>query len=402
MDFIITRLPLTKENNMISDDAKITLIISALKLLIKNEYSTTRRLKNLILGTNSLDDEVNLDTEDMIYKINLVVQAFLKIFNSDILYPQERLKNNIKVIEQFFEQQVEFTNLIFPKIAFDVLMCVVHYWQTELNSSEKAHQDEIITKFLAFIDKDNVFLEWLWISIANNFKTLVEDSNIKDSENPDYYNKKEKSFSNIINEALQPLKFSLLFLDINSLEKRIKYYLPIITHLLNLMKKFIINDRESLKKLRQILLTTFVLIKSLQEKTIQNNPQSQSVSTSSSTNSSFVIEDGKNLANNGKDGSRFSIFQEIEENPHDKDKFNIIEEASLENILSINKENKINKVIIDNLTEAVLNYQKLYIDILNKYIEIKKDGQITKNEMTIFSQSTEIVIRLQEYAQQRI
>ena len=400
MDFIITRLPLTKENNMISDDAKITLIISALKLLIKNEYSTTRRLKNLILGTNSLDDEVNLDTEDMIYKINLVVQAFLKIFNSDILYPQERLKNNIKVIEQFFEQQVEFTNLIFPKIAFDVLICVVHYWQTELNSSEKAHQDEIISKFLTFIDKDNVFLEWLWISIANNFKTLVEDSNIKDSENPDYYNKKEKSFSNIINEALQPLKFSLLFLDIKSLEKRIKYYLPIITHLLNLMKKFIINDRESLKKLRQILLTTFVLIKSLQEKTIQNNPQSQSVSTSLSTNSSFVIEDGKNLANNGKDGSRFSIFQEIEENPHDKDKFNIIEEASLENILSINKENKINKVIIDNLTEAVLNYQKLYIDILNKYIEIKKDGQITKNEMTIFSQSTEIVIRLQEYAQQ--
>jgi len=56
MDFIITRLPLTKGNNMITDEAKVTLITSALKLLIKNEYSTTRRLKNLILGNNAHDE----------------------------------------------------------------------------------------------------------------------------------------------------------------------------------------------------------------------------------------------------------------------------------------------------------------------------------------------------------
>ena len=37
MDFIITRFPLTKENDMINDNSKITLIISALKLLVKNE-----------------------------------------------------------------------------------------------------------------------------------------------------------------------------------------------------------------------------------------------------------------------------------------------------------------------------------------------------------------------------
>ena len=81
MDFIITRLPLTKSNNLITDNAKITLLISAFKLLIKNDYSTIRRLKNLILGTSHEDDEVDLNSEDMKYKINLVIQAFLNIFN---------------------------------------------------------------------------------------------------------------------------------------------------------------------------------------------------------------------------------------------------------------------------------------------------------------------------------
>ena len=398
MDFIITRLPLTKENNMITDEAKINLIISSLKLLIKNEYSTTRRLKNLILGTNSLDDDINLESEDMKYKIDLVIKAFLKIFNPDISYPQEKLKNNIKEIEQFLEQMVEFTNLIFPKISFNILLCVIHYWQTELNSSEKAHQDEIIIKLTNFMEKDSIYLEWLWISIANNFKSLIE-SDLKD-DCEDKNGIKGKKFLNIINDSLQPLKFSLLFLDIKPLDKRIKYYLPMITHLLNLMKKFIIDNRAALEKLRQILLTTLVLIKGLQEKIIQNNlsnPSSLSSSTASfSSSNSSIVEDNKKNINNHRDISGLSIFQEIEEEIKSHDKFNITEEASLENILS----NEKNKGIINSLTEAILNYQKFYIDLLNKYLEINKDSQITKNEMTIFRQSTEIMIRLQEYAQQ--
>ena len=401
MDFIITRLPLTKENNILKDEAKITLIISSLKLLIKNEYSTIRRLKNLILGANSLDEEINFETEDMIYKINLVIQAFLKIFNPDILYPQENLKNNLKIIQQFSEQLAEFTNLIFPKVSFNLLLCVVHYWQTELNSSEKAHQDEIISKFTSFLEKDSIYLEWLWNSIANNLKNLVEND-LRDKENYDDLSTKEKKFENIINDALQPLKFSLLFLDIQPLEKRIKNYLPIITHLLNLMKKFIINNRDSLEKLRQILITTLVLIKDLQEKTVQKNEintlsSSVSFSTSSfsSTNSS-INSDNENIDNNEKEISRQTLFQEIEEEIKSNDIFNITEEASLEKILL----NEQNKSIIDSLTEAIINYQKFYIDLLNKYLEIKKDIQLTKNEITIFRQSTEIMIRLQEYAQQ--
>ena len=399
MDFIITRLPLTKGNTMITDEAKITLIISSLKLLIKNEYSTIRRLKNLILGTTTMDDEVNFESEDMVYKTNLVIQAFLKIFNPESLCPKEKLKNNIKIIEQFLEQLVEFTNLIFPKISFNVLLCVVRYWQVELNSSEKAHQDEIIMKFTSFLEKESIYLEYLWFSIADNLKTLAE-SDLQDFDNKDGNDEKEKKFVNTINEALQPLKFSLLFLDIKPLEKRIKYYLPIITHLLNLMKKFVINNRNSLSKLKQILLTTLVLIKGLQEKAIQYNIPFSNLSSSSSTASSFSLSANSSIVddkndNNNNDVARMSIF-DIEEEIKPHDKFNIIEEASLETILK--KEN--NKKILDALTESIINYQKFYIDLLNNYLVINKDAQIIKNEMTIFRQSTEIMIRLQEYAQQ--
>ena len=406
MDFIITRLPLTKENKMITDEAKITLIISALKLLIKNEYSTTRRLKNLILGISAHDDDINLENEDMEYKINLVVNAFLKIFNPDILYTQEKLMNNIKIIGQFLEQQVELTNYILPKVSFNVLLCVVHYWQTELNSSEKVHQDGLIIKLCEFFKKDPIYLEWLWKSIANNLNSL-KFINKKDNENEEYLGVKENKFVKKINEGLQPLKFSLLFLDHKSPEKRIRYYLPIVTHLLNLMKIFIINNRASLEKLRQILLTTLVLIKNLQEKTYENNiltssSSSNSTSLSSSLNSSMnsslssINEDNKNN-NDHRELSSFLIFEEVEEEIKSNDKFNICEEASLEKILSNNEENK---EILNNLTESIINYQKFYIDLLNKYLEINKESQITKNEMTIFRQSTEIIIRLQEYAQQ--
>ena len=58
-DFIIKGLPLTKGNTIIIDEAKITLIISSLKLLIKNGYSYKRRFKNLILGKTTMNDEVN-------------------------------------------------------------------------------------------------------------------------------------------------------------------------------------------------------------------------------------------------------------------------------------------------------------------------------------------------------
>ena len=74
---------------------------------------------------------------------------------------------------------------------------------------------------------------------------------MKDNENKeDYLSSDDRIYLDIVNEALLPLKFSIIFLEIKSVDKKIKYYLPIITHLLNLMRKFIINNRASFEKLR--------------------------------------------------------------------------------------------------------------------------------------------------------
>ena len=159
MDFIITRLPLSKSNNLITDNAKITLLISIFKLFIRNEPSTIRRLKNLILGTVHEDDEVDLESEDMKYKINLVIQAFLNIFNPKLTFTKLDLKNNLTIISRFFEAQMDFSSLILPKISYNLLLCVMHYWQKELNSSEKADEEEIITKFKDFINMNSLYLE---------------------------------------------------------------------------------------------------------------------------------------------------------------------------------------------------------------------------------------------------
>ena len=394
MDFIITRLPLTKGNNMITDEAKVTLITSALKLLIKNEYSTTRRLKNLILGNNAHDEEINMESEDMIYKIELVVQAFLKIFKPETLFTQEQLMDNLRIVVQFTEQQEELANYILPKIAYNILLCVVHYWQTELNSSEKAESERIIKDLNDFLKKDPHYLKWLWISIANNLSSLNEND-IKDkikNDDEDY----DKAFVNLINETLQPLKFSLLFMGMESLEDRIRYYLPIITHLLNLTNKFTVNDRASLEKLRQILLTIYVIIKNLQEPKEQKNENTTNNNIINTTTNKTLSNKSPNNEQNKKDQrdvSVISIFQEVEEEIPDKSI--ITEEANFENISS-----KIKKNVLNNFTESIKKFQNFYIDILKKYLEINKDNQITKNEMTIFRQSTQIIIRLQEYAQQ--
>ena len=101
MDFIITRLPLSKNNTMISDEAKINLINSALNLYVRNEQSTIRRANNWILGLESQDDEVDYDSEDMKYKMDLVITAFKNIFKSEKNLKNNIIKNNIIIFENF-------------------------------------------------------------------------------------------------------------------------------------------------------------------------------------------------------------------------------------------------------------------------------------------------------------
>ena len=414
MDYIITRFPLSKENEIISDNSKIILIISALKLLVRNEYSTTRRLNNWLLGIKNNDDDINYESEDMQYKMNLIIKALKNIFNKDKNHKQEDLKDYLKVIEQLLAQQVEFIDYILPKVSYDILKCIVNYWKIELNSSENAIKNIVINKMSSFFSKDIVFNEWLWISIADNLYELSKDNdniiniNINnDLNNPNQLNtsfssnsseernsnmntgkKTNKNLFSLIEEEILPLKFCLLFIEINNDERRIKYYIPIITHLLNIMKKLKFHNIDGLKKIRHILLITLIFIKNLQDNNYSN------------TNSDNNLDQKLfNLLNTSsiKYNNNKLFFKELSNDEGNLTRFIIRDETNFENILL----NKINKETLLNFTSSTLNYEEFYKSLLEKYLRIDRKTEITKNEMSIFRQCTELMIRLEEYAQHK-
>ena len=217
MDFILTRLPLTKENTMLNDEAKINLINSALYLFIKNEYSTIRRLKSWLLGIDNVDDEVDFNSEDIKYKMDLVIEAIKLLFKQDNVITEEIIKNNLIILERFLDSGEEFINLILPHTADLIIKSVVTYWEEKLESSEDKEDDNIILLMTKFFNKKEIYTESLWKSLADSI------INLKDIK--------------AIDETISPLKFCLIYIDIKSNDNRIKYYVPIITNLLGVTKR---------------------------------------------------------------------------------------------------------------------------------------------------------------------
>ena len=422
MDFIISRFPLSKENDLISDNSKITLIIYALKLLVRNEYSTTRRLNNWLLGTTNAMDDVDYQSQDMQYKMDLITVAIKNIFKHDKnkTLKQEELVNYIKVIEQLLAQQVEFIDYILPKVSYDILGCVVNFWKNELNSSENAFKNNVINKIRSFFIKDSVFNELLWMSIADNLNKLNKeaDNNInmiylnlninnnnkeplsnsgsnilntsfssnssedkeKISNTNIHSNKKNinKNILALIDEIFLPLKFCLLFLDVNEEETRIKYFIPIITHLLNIMRKLKFQNIEGIKKMRQILLITLIFLKSLQDYNNEDN-------------------DEKNISKILNNPNNQIFFRHMSIDDGSLTRFIIKNESSTDDFLL----NKINKDVAYDFILSISNYQDFYTSILEKYLKLDKKTEITKSEMAIFRQFTELMIRLEEYSQHK-
>ena len=105
MDFIITRLPLSKDNTILNKEAKIILINSALYLFVKNEASAIRRLKIWILGLENADDDVNFESEDMKYRMELVIEAFKIVFKQNQNCEPDIIKNNILIFERFLDME---------------------------------------------------------------------------------------------------------------------------------------------------------------------------------------------------------------------------------------------------------------------------------------------------------
>ena len=244
MDFILTRLPLTKENTMLNDEAKINLINSALYLFIKNEYSTIRRLKSWLLGIDNVDDEVDFNSEDIKYKMGLVIEAIKLLFKQDNVITEEIIKNNLIILERFLDSGEEFINLILPHTADLIIKSVVTYWEEKLESSEDKEDDNIILLMTKFFNKKEIYTESLWKSLADSI------INLKDIK--------------AIDETISPLKFCLIYIDIKSNDNRIKYYVPIITNLLGVTKRIPLTQVK-FKEIKKIIFIALTYTKSLQQ-----------------------------------------------------------------------------------------------------------------------------------------
>ena len=389
MDFIILRIPLTKENTMLNDKAKITLLISALKLLIKNEYSTSRRLSNWLLGTGITDDEIDLESPDVIYKMDLLVQAFKIMFNSQKLINSENLKDYVKILDQFFVQNIDFSDFILSKISYDLIICFANFWQTELNSSEYVHKNDTIKKLNSFFIKDNSYLECLWKSIGTYFDSVQETIPLQTEKDilSNY-----KSLEKILFPILQHLKFCFLYLELQSNADRVKYYIPILNNLLKIINKYNALNRDTIQKIRHVLFTTLVFTQSIQSKNTQNSNLILTASTSEKNMQVNIplLQRKISLFTQLKEGNENEIFGE-------KEVYDLSEESSLQNILK----NKENEKIMNSLTETISNYQDTYIKILGQFLLILNKTQIAKNEITVFRNLTELMIRLQEYSQNK-
>ena len=422
MDFIITRFPLTKNNKMMTDKAKINLIISGLSILNTTDDSKIRRLKQWILGINSPEDEVSFKSEDMEYKINLLIEAFKIIFNPDDNWNESELSKNITIISALFKTEEEFINLILPKISPFILKCVINYWQVELDGSEKVGYKDIIKKTIQLFEFNKSCFQYLW---------MPEIDSIKKIENSKDYSKQtnEKKILKLINELNLQLKFGLVFFDMKTNEERIKYYFPLITNLLNIIKN-LSPQKRIFKQLKQIIIMTLSFLKSIQEAKViekkakkeqkekkEEKMQKEKIEKSKSEDkdndnineeSSFIFEIyDKDRDEEGKNVLRLRTFNEDNEE-NDENEENQLEEEEYYNAYNINelsyltnilKNKKIDTHLIKDFSDTVVAFQEYYIKLLDEYCTI--GDQATNSDFILFRKCTELIIRLQEYSQKK-
>ena len=98
MDFIISHFPI--ENNILSEEEKIILMTSALKLLIKNEHSSTRRLLIWLMGPNQ-DEDIEMGEPNIQYMLVLLVKS-LKLMLKNAKNKIDLL-DDIKIIDHFIK-----------------------------------------------------------------------------------------------------------------------------------------------------------------------------------------------------------------------------------------------------------------------------------------------------------
>ena len=361
MDFIISHFPIN--NKIFNEDEKINLLISGLKLLIKNDYSTTRRLLIWLMGPGQEDD---LEVEDLNvkYMIQLLIKSLNKIFdfsNKNILKYQDDLINGIKITDQLFKQQVRLVDYILEPISINIINAIENYWE----KSNQSPKDEIILKIKNFYSYDPGYLDCLWSSLGKKLSIIVsnyKNSDINNNINNNYDNEENDNLeNNVLNDLdsiIRVLNFCLLYVQLEKRDKKIKFYIPIISSLLRSLQIYSIQSTDDFSNIRPIIMLSLKLTKSLQL----------------GINSEDVpfIEKTTNL-----------IVREI--------KFSSTQGNSLQYIL---KQNKQNVELIDFFSENILLYQQTYITICKVMLE---EEEISRDDIKIFKHATELSLIIQEY-----
>lgn len=348
LDYLITRLPIN--NSILSENEKIALVISALSLLIKNEYSTIRRLLTWLMGTNQ-DDEMEMGDPLIKYMIELVTASIKQIFDKKS-YTKERLSNGIKIVDQLFKQQVKLVDYVLENISIDMITCVEDYSNTHFGNSNPSKSDDILFKVKKFFDYYSSYLECLWKSLGK----LLHNS-VNHSKNPN----EDVQFS------VRLLKFCLQNIRLEDIKMKNRFYIPIISSLLKALISFNIEEKETLFQIKSALVLALKFTKDL-----QSNPNVNA--NDNSTAYSYENEDSQNMININQNQLPYR-----------------------HTIKSVLKDNDRNFSLLESLKENILLYQNFYIRICKVLLENSKHGNISRNDMKIFKQATELLLAIQEY-----
>ena len=357
MDFIITRFPIY--NNILTEEDKILLLISGLQLLIKNDYSTTRRLQMWLMGPGQ-EDELEMGDPNIKYMIELLIKAIKKIFlSSETIGKKENLSNGIKIIDQLFKQQVKLVDYILEFVSIDMISAIELNWQN-INHNP---QDDIIARVKSFYSYDPGYLDCLWNSLGKKLN-LITSSHIEEEDN--------SQFNDEMDIIVRTLKFCLDYVYLEKIDKKIKFYIPIISSLLKGLLLYHVDTTDDLFEVKPLIVLALKFVKSLQLGT-----QLEENSTNNSNSRSVV----------SKDNHYVPFASSI--------KFSCQKGNSLQFIL---KENQQNVSLIEILMENISLYQQVYITICQ--VLFKEDTEITRDIIHIFKEATELALLIQEYVSQ--
>ena len=392
MDFIISHFPI--DNNIFSEIEKISLISAGLKLLIKNDYSTTRRLLIWLMGQNQ-DEEIEMGEPNIQYMLVLLVKS-LKLMFKNAEKSKDELLNCIKIIDQLLKQQVKLVDYILEPISIEMILVIQDYWD---NHSKQETKDEVIQKIKNFYIYDSSYLELLWNSLGKKLNSMNKNML---TNNVNLINKTIEEFHNI----LKVLSFCLEFISLEKINSKIKYYIPIISSLMKSFPIFEIKKMKDLYTIDPFLELTLKIVKSLQVGFSSKEEETNSLYSYSSK--SFNNDNNnENVQNND------SIYNNLIQN---QIKFSSKKGNSLQFII---REGQQNTNIIQLFSENILSYQqktyinicKLILSLNNKNSDFEDDNNnnkkeendlITKNnnsmeQLKIFKYCTELAILTQEY-----